>query len=310
MMKIQSHDITMRSHSVEYKNILESTLSFESYITDEPTQQNLQRFDYDKSRTLSEMIQSVIGMLQSRIQNQNTSTQENIVGYTHLSSYKKYEEHQSLDFATNGIVKTDTGEIAFDLNFSMSRSFVVENRIDIYTPFDPLVVNLDGDIPQLDEASFSFDLDNDGKSDQISKLKEGNGFLAFDQNGDGIINQGSELFGTKTGDGFGELRAYDEDHNLWIDENDTIFDKLQIWLKNDKTQERELIGLGEAGIGAIYLDATQSDFTYKTQENDILGKMKSSGLFLGEDGSVGSIAQIDFNATTSKTPSLEELLQA
>jgi hypothetical protein len=100
--------------------------------------------------------------------------------------------------------------------------------------------------------------------------------LAYDENADGIINQGSELCGTKTGDGFGELAEYDTDHNSWIDENDPIFDKLQIWLKNEQTKEKELVGLGEVGIGAIFLDYAQSEFTYKTSQNDILGQMKSS----------------------------------
>jgi hypothetical protein len=308
-MKIQSHDITMESHSVAYKSMLESSYSFESYITDEATLSNIERYDYDKSRPLDEMIQNIIGMLESRIQ-KDTPQEENVVGYTHLSSSKTYKECEDLDFSTKGIVKTENSEISFDLNFSMSRSFVVENRIDVYTPFDPLVINLDGDIPQLDGESFSFDLDNDGTSDQISQLKSGSGFLAYDANQDGEINQGSELFGTKTGDGFGELAEYDEDNNSWIDENDSIFDKLQIWLKNDETQERELVGLGEAGIGAIYLNSAQSDYTYKTQENDILGKMKSSGIFLNEDGSVGTIAEIDFNMKNTTEEPLADLLQA
>ncbi len=39
------------------------------------------------------------------------------------------------------------------------------------------------------------------------------------------INDGSELFGTSSGDGFKDLATYDEDENGWIDENDSIFSK-------------------------------------------------------------------------------------
>ena len=67
--------------------------------------------------------------------------------------------------------------------------------------------------------------------------------------------------------GFEELRAYDEDNNAWIDENDSIFDSLQVWLKNQDNDEKELVALGEVGIGAIFLNSQQSEFTYKTEMN-------------------------------------------
>jgi hypothetical protein len=45
---------------------------------------------------------------------------------------------------------------------------------------------------------------------------------------DGRVNDGRELFGPITGDGFAELAAYDDDGNNWIDENDGIYDNLSI----------------------------------------------------------------------------------
>jgi hypothetical protein len=45
---------------------------------------------------------------------------------------------------------------------------------------------------------------------------------------DGRVNDGRELFGPRTGDGFAELAAYDDDGNNWIDENDGIHDNLSI----------------------------------------------------------------------------------
>jgi hypothetical protein len=193
----------------------------------------------------------------------------------------------------------------------MSRSFVIENRIDSFSFHDPLVINLDGEIPDLSRDTFSFDIDNDGSDDQISKLGSRSGFLVYDKNEDGIINQGSELFGTLSGDGFGELSQYDEDKNHWIDENDSIFNKLQIWLKNEDNNEKELVGLGESGIGAIFLDSTQGQFSYKTETNQTLGEIKSCGIFLKEDGTCGNISQIDFaiKELVQEEP-LAEILQA
>ena len=329
-MKIQSHEIAMQSQHTEYKSILESTMSFETYFTSLPEDIKPQEapeeqikthescmcsYLHDQDRSIGAMIQKLIQMLQQRVAKNDVQPvdEENINGYVHMSSYQKFEEHESLDFSTIGTIKTDTGTFDINLDFSMSRSFVVENQIDIYAPFDPLVINLGGMIPDLSTDTFSFDLDNDGVKDQISKLGSGSGFLALDKNKDGEINQGSELFGTLTGNGFGELSAYDEDSNDWIDENDSIFDSLQIWLKNEDGNEKELVGLGEVGIGAIYLDSTMSEFTYKTATNQTLGEMKSSGIFLYENGEVGNISQIDLamrETDSTKEEPLATLLQA
>ncbi len=341
-MKIESHEIAMQSQHSLQKFALQSEFSFSTFFTHEPVTSEQTKllnedgikpnddFDgyfSDTMRTIDSIIQNLLQMLQDKNQKEPQENQE-VFGYTHFSISERYEEHESLDFSTLGHVKTDTGTIDLNLNFSMSRSFVIENNIDIYTSFDPLVINLDGDIPALSTDTFSFDLDNDGESDQISKLGSRSGFLALDKNDDGIVNQGSELFGTLSGNGFGELSAYDSDGNHWIDENDSIFDKLQVWLKNEDENEKELVGLGEVGIGAIFLDSSSSEFTFKTTTNQTLGEMKSCGLFLNEDGSCGNISQIDFasreilqdknaefklaeaNAGNSFTQPLAELLQA
>jgi len=210
------------------------------------------------------------------------------------SFVERYQESECLEFSTVGCIKTDSATININLNFSMSRSFVIENRIDSFSFHDPLVINLDGEMPDLSKKTFSFDIDNDGIDDQISKLGSRSGFLVYDKNEDGIINQGNELFGTLSGDGFGELSQYDEDKNHWIDENDSIFNKLQIWLKNEDNNEKELVGLGESGIGAIFLDSTQGQFSYKTETNQTLAEIKRCGIFLKEDGTCGNISQVDF----------------
>ena len=312
-MKIQAHEIAMHSKHIEYKSMIESSLSFETYFTKLPNGIELDEkprdvapthkscmcsYLEDQNRTLEGIISNLIQMLQERVSTNSMDAvdEEDANGYIHMSSMQKYEEHESLSFSTMGNIQTDKGSLDINLNFSMSRSFVVENRIDIYSEFDPLVINLDGDLPNLLKDTFSFDLDNDGEKDQISKLGSGSGFLAFDKNKDGKINQGNELFGTITGNGFGELSTYDDDHNSWIDENDSIFDSLQVWLKNEDENDKDLVTLGEVGIGAIYLNSESSEFTYKTLHNKVLGEMKSSGIFLHEDGRVGNISQIDFTS--------------
>ena len=124
----------------------------------------------------------------------------------------------------------------------MSRSFqeYYENTISYKrtSMCDPLVINLDGNIADLSDQTFLFDIDGDGKEDEINRLGAGSGFLALDKNGDGIINDGSELFGTKSGNGFADLAAYDTDHNGFIDEGDEIWDKLKIWVMDENGNQQ------------------------------------------------------------------------
>jgi hypothetical protein len=328
-MKIESHEIAMQSQHTLKRVELEAMMSFSTFFTAAPVgkeatdklenmhetepQNEVGAFFKDHARTLNGIIQNLIKMLGERSERNQRSQeppqeafQEEVVGYSQFSMTQRYEEHETLDFSTMGHIKTDKGELDINLNFSMSRSFMIENRIDIYSSFDPLVINLDGDIPNLSTDTFSFDLDNDGEKDQISTLGSGSGFLALDKNLDGVVNQGSELFGTLTGNGFGELSEYDLDGNHWIDENDSIFDQLRIWLKNGDDNEKELVGLGEVGIGAIFLDSAASEFTYKTSMNQTLGEMKSCGVFLNEDGSCGNISQIDFASRAKEQEKVKE----
>ncbi len=107
-----------------------------------------------------------------------------------------------------------------------------------------------------------------------------------------MVNDGTELFGAMSGNGFEELAVYDEDSNGWIDENDSIYEDLMIWVK-DQAGENQLFAIGQKGVGAIYLGSVQSSFDIKNDENEMLGQIKSSGVFLKEDYSVGTIQQVD-----------------
>lgn len=218
------------------------------------------------------------------------------VNVTATESYY-YEEAEQTTFDTTGIVRTADGrEIEFNLSLAMSRSFAsyYENTYQekAVTFCDPLVINLDGNIAELDDQKFYFDLDADGVKEYVSKLGKGSGYLALDKNSDGIINNGNELFGTKSGDGFGDLTIYDEDGNGWIDENDNIWKQLKIWTA-DENGEDVLYTLKEAGVGAICLQRANTDFTMKDANNDAKGAIRSTGIFLYENGNVGTVQHLD-----------------
>lgn len=209
-----------------------------------------------------------------------------------------YHEEESTSFSTTGMVKTSDGrEIEFNLELSMSRSFTeaYSRTIDFGSPrfTDPLVINMDCDAADVTDQKFYFDLDADGHEEAISRLAPGSGFLALDKNGDGKINDGSELFGAKSGNGFKDLAKYDSDGNGWIDEADEVFKDLMIWSK-DKDGKDKLVGLGQAGIGAIYLGSAATEFSLNNLEtNEANARIRSTGIFLYENGGMGTMQQLD-----------------
>ena len=208
-----------------------------------------------------------------------------------------YSETEQTSFQTNGTVVTADGrEIEFGLSFEMSRSFTsyYEENYEFGTQFvDPLVINLDSNVASVSDQKFMFDIDSDGTLDRISKPSEGTGFLALDLNGDGVINDGSELFGTKSGDGFSDLAQYDSDKNGWIDEADEIWSKLMIWSKESNGKDA-LYGLGEKGVGAIYLGNVSTDYSLNSPwDNTTNAAIRKTGVFLYENGNAGTVQHLD-----------------
>ncbi len=217
-------------------------------------------------------------------------------GGSHITFFY-YAEKETTCFNTVGTAVTADGrELSFNLSVEMSRSFteMASEQIDFGQPrlCDPLVINLGCNVASVSDQKFFFDLDADGTEDEISILGANSGYLALDNNADGIINDGSELFGTKSGNGFKDLLAYDEDGNGWIDEGDSIFQKLKIW-SMDQEGNSTLVDLKEAGLGAIYLGYENTEFSLKNAENETNAVIQKTGIFLYENGDSGTIQQMD-----------------
>lgn len=208
-----------------------------------------------------------------------------------------YEETETTSFTTQGTVKCADGrEINFNLNLNMSRSFQeyyeeVYHSVEV-SMCDPLVINLEGNIADLSDQTFFFDIDGDGEKEEINRLAKGSGYLALDKNGDGVINDGTELFGTASGDGFADLAKYDSDGNGFIDEGDDIFFKLKIWTMDENGNEK-LVSLKDKNVGAICLQNAATDFALTNAVNERKGMIRKSGFFLYEDGVAGSIQHVD-----------------
>jgi hypothetical protein len=213
---------------------------------------------------------------------------------------ESYFESETTRFSAEGSITTKDGQtLSFSVSLSMSRSFYSESNLSIRAgdavKTDPLVINFNGTAAELSSRRFQFDIDADGSLDQIAGLKAGSGMLALDKNQDGLINDGSELFGPKSGNGFADLAAYDDDQNYFIDAGDAIYKQLRIWERHEDGSQ-QLLALGDKNVGAIYLGHLTTSFQLKDAENQAVGEIASSGIYLTEQGSAGSVQQLNFLA--------------
>ncbi len=227
----------------------------------------------------------------------NVTPSPNVWTRTTVSS-EFFAEYENTAFQTTGMAQTTDGRtISFNVSLEMSRAFCAKYESfsqEDYIVTDPLVINLGSNVASISDQKFLFDINADGKEDSISYLGKGSGFLALDKNGDGKINDGSELFGTKSGDGFADLSKYDEDGNGWIDEADSIFNDLRIWMKNEDGTDI-LLTLKDADVGAIYLGNVNTKFSLNNlEDNSTNGIIQKTGIYLKESGGVGTAQHIDF----------------
>ena len=216
-----------------------------------------------------------------------------------------YEEHhlreeaEHTQFSAQGVVRTADGkEINFQLNLDMQRYWREESstslRLGNAKQIDPLVINFDGQAAQLQSQRFAFDLNSDGETENLPMLTGGRGYLALDSNQNGQIDNGSELFGPGSGNGFAELAAHDDDGNGWIDENDAVYEQLRVWTPATEGAG-QLQSLKQVGVGAIAVNAASTAFALRDGNNQSLGAVRASSVYLREDGGVGSVQQIDLS---------------
>ncbi|MGM0502937.1 MAG: hypothetical protein ACQERJ_10455 [Bacillota bacterium] len=211
-----------------------------------------------------------------------------------------YHEEESMVFKAAGEVVTKDGRgIKFALDLKLHRDFSQQKSVRLTAGnkklIDPLVINLDDKAVELSLDKMEFDLNSDGEKESLSMLESGSAFLALDKNEDGIVNNGGELFGPRTGNGFSELAQYDEDQNNWIDEGDAVFNELKLWTGTNDG-DAEMSGLKEAGVGAIYLGAVDSAFTLKDDNNQTQGEIERSSIYLTENGEVKTVQKINLKA--------------
>ena len=161
---------------------------------------------------------------------------------------------------------------------------------------DPIVIDLDHNGYKFSSLGdgVQFDINADGNPDQIAWNTSNDGILAYDLDGSGKIEDGSEMFtpdfgGGSFATGSAALASLDSNGDDMIDSDDQAFANLVIWKDADAdgvSDEGELSSFGENGIEGI--SATTHVVDYSIDGQSIIGE----GTFHHTDGSTGSYVEV------------------
>jgi hypothetical protein len=167
---------------------------------------------------------------------------------------------------------------SLELNIQLQRGSQAQKKVD------PLVLDLDGDGVETSgvEAGVFFDIEANGEIALVSFVQGEDILLALDRNGNGVIDDGGELFGVQHSakNGFEELKKCDDNHDGVINAQDAVFSQLGGLRRNAAGLEFvSLSRLGVREISTVYRERREALPT----GDDIL----QDGAFRHSNGALG-----------------------
>ncbi len=166
---------------------------------------------------------------------------------------------------------------------------------------DPIILDLNGngvfDITRV-ERGVNFAMT--GNRPTATSWLQGDGFLFNDSNGNGVVDNGTEFFGTTGQDAFAQLMAYDTNGDRQITSEDTGYNKLFVWIDldyNGVSLTTEVFPLSHFNITAIPLQAAeyQKVVNGSRVKNSVTAKTKTGTMLFGD---------VDFRAGIYHSPTL------
>ena len=215
-------------------------------------------------------------------QTQTQDTQQRLLTETWEFGY------QAVQASFSGALQLDDGtSISFAFDFSMEVTWA-RYSAEQGPMQDPLLISLSGQPVELTGDSSSFDLKGDGQKSALPQLSAEQYYLAYDRNQDLKVNNGTELFGPISGNGFADLAAYDGNANGFIDAADDIWQHLYLW-----RPQQQMLNISQTELAAISLESVATPMSFLNKEQQVLAQLQRSGLAFFADGTPALVQQID-----------------
>lgn len=150
------------------------------------------------------------------------------------------------------------------------------------------------------QSGVHFDLDGDFFAEASGWLQGDDGFIVMDRNGNGVIDDISEMFGGPDRSGFGDLAALDDNDDGFITVSDAGFAALRIWQDFDQdgaTDAGELSTLTDNDIASLGTGKTDLNNFQTPQGTTLFAK----GDYIRADGSVGKLYDAGFETNSTDT---------
>ena len=183
------------------------------------------------------------------------------------------------------------------------------------SPGSPLILDLNNDgVKTIGiEDGVYFDHGGDRFAEKSGWVDPNDALLVVDKNKNGIIDDGSELFGnnsilsndSKAANGFVALAEFDSNRDGVVNQKDGRWSELKLWQDRNgdgKIDDGELLTLEEAGVSGLnvrYVNQSHKD----ENGND----HRQVGSFIRDDGSVGTMTDVWFARDSIDTEYLDDV---
>ncbi|MFZ2956637.1 MAG: hypothetical protein WA705_07080 [Candidatus Ozemobacteraceae bacterium] len=248
------------------------------------------------SQATSSAIQRPVGVeAQARyaeVAMQTEATRSSLISTTSSTT------NSTTNSAANSSGSLGKAQMTFSFERVNGRLEIREIRIPEAVPIqvakvDPLALDTNGDglhLTTTDKGAW-FDMNADGRPEKVGWVQGDDGLLMLDRNGNGTIDNGTEVFGEQNGaaHGFAELAKFDGNRDGVIDSKDKIYKALKLYRdmnSNGRIEKNELVGLQEAGISSLNLSFQRV--------NQQLGEhiLALKGSFTHTDGRTGELSDV------------------
>jgi len=205
---------------------------------------------------------------------------------------EEWQAHQQeLNYNMQGEFNINGKNVLLDYSFHLASNKIQYNsyETDVAALKDPLLVQFGqqglGDI----SGQVDFDINQDNKTDKLPTFSGDIGYLVYDKNSNNRADNGSELFGPTTGNGFSELAQLDDNNNGFLDKEDSAYQQLYLW----QPEKNTWLSLAEAEIEAISTVAIATPYTFYNENDEVQAQLRYSSFAISESGRGFGVHHVD-----------------